>query len=366
MSNSLKDEINSKSIKKLSFLLAEQYPGFDVIAFNQSVFSENWQSLTLKQRIRKITNLLHQFMDKKYTEQLKILMTVSVNFSGLFHFIFADFVEKYGQNNFEDSMQALELFTQNSTAEFAVRTFLQSDREKTKRQMLKWSVSDNEHLRCLSSEGVRPRLPWATHLPWVAENPDWVRPILENLKFDTSAYVQKSVANLINDLSKNQTKWVLTLCEAWLTSGNQQSKWIVKHGLRTLLKQGNTEALKLLGYLPATHIALDNWYLDKEITIGERLHGSLELTSSQQLGLLRIEYAISFLRKHQPPYRKVFKIAESNYEVSQKHLKWNHNFKIIRTREYVPGMHIVELMINGKSVKTSQFNLLNQSKAINE
>ncbi|WEJ61616.1 DNA alkylation repair protein [Thiomicrorhabdus lithotrophica] len=363
MSKLLKDEINEKNIKKLAVLVNRQKASFDVLGFKNAILDSNWQALALKQRVRKITIQLGTYLDCSYLESICILKEVSVNFSGLFHFVFADFVEVFGVEDFETSMDALALFTVNSTSEFAIRVFLQKQPEKTKQQILAWSKSDNEHLRRLASEGVRPRLPWATHLPWIAENPNWVRPILENLKSDSSRYVQKSVANLINDLSKTQVDWVIQLCHAWQSSQSEQTQWIVKHALRTLLKQGNPKALALIGYSVTTHIKVLGWDFDKQVSVGEVWQANFALDSIKDLGLLRLEYALSFLRKHQSPYRKVFKIAEADYKVNHKPFQFKHNFKVISTRAYVPGKHKIELIMNGQIVKTAEFELIKHKRA---
>ena len=49
-------------------------------------------------------------------------------------------------------------------------------------QMLAWSKHKHSMVRRLSSEGCRPRLPWAMALPALKENPEMVIPILENFK----------------------------------------------------------------------------------------------------------------------------------------------------------------------------------------
>jgi len=358
MSKLLKNEISESSIKKLSLLLLKQYPSFNRASFHESLFTKDWINLALKQRIRKLSMQIDVYIDEPYCKQLAILKPVSMQFSGLFHFVFADFVEVFGKKYFVESMSALALFTQNSTAEFAIRVFLDSEPEKTKLQMLEWSQSENEHLRRLSSEGMRPRLPWAAHLPWIADNPDWIYPILDNLKADESRYVQKSVANLINDVSKNQEQWVIDLCKSWKKVQSKNTQWIIKHGLRTLLKQGNADALELIGYKSAEHVELMAFSIAQKVEIGQKLHVSFKLDSSKNLGLLRLEYAISFVRKKQKPYRKIFKISESDFTIHQREFQFTHDFKVISTRRYAPGLHDIELIVNGKSIKKAQFELI--------
>ena len=374
MSKLLKDQIDLENIKKLARLIKQRATEFDVHAFESVALTEEWAGLALKQRIRALTIAIQAGLLKAkvgdYKDCLAILKPVSIEFSGLFHFVFPDYVECYGLESFELSMHALALFTQNSTAEYAIRAFLKREPERTKDQMLSWAHSDNEHLRRLASEGVRPKLPWSYHLPWIAENPDWVKPIIEQLKSDSSLYVRKSVANLLNDLTKEQADWVLCLFTEW-TGGdsvstlsselNDETRWIIKHALRTLLKQGNPQALALIGYPSIVHLSLINWQLDEQVALGDKLSFSFELHSNEPdktLGLLRVEYALYFLRKHSQPYRKVFKIAEADYALSKKVLSKTHNFKPINTRTYQLGSHKIELIVNGKVVHQAHFTLV--------
>lgn len=363
MSKLLKDQIDSESIKKLALLIKTRYPDFNIIEFERFVFDNKWEKLGLKQRIRHLSYGLRNGLNIDYPQSLEVLKPISVEFSGLFHFVFADFVECFGLGFYDESISALALFTENSTAEFAIRLFLEREPEKTKNQMLRWSVNENEHLRRLASEGVRPKLPWAKHLPWIADRPDWIKPIIENLKSDESLYVRKSVANLLNDLSKSQADWMMDLCESWKQDkqATPETLWIIKHALRTLLKQGNTRALALIGYGDIGHINLENWQSDQRVTVGKKLNWSFDLSAESEspLGLLRVEYAIHFLRKHQQPYRKVFKIAESDYQTNSKAFAKQHNFKVISTRKYVAGEHLLELIINGKVIQACSFELVN-------
>ena len=116
--------------------------------------------------------------------------------------------------------------------------------------MKAWSKSKNFHVRRLSCEGARPRLPWASKLDVFVKNPKPILPILKNLKDDSSKYVQKSVANCINDILKDNEGIGMQLLEDW-NKGNigKERKWIIKHAVRNLVKQENEWALNLLASL---------------------------------------------------------------------------------------------------------------------
>jgi 3-methyladenine DNA glycosylase AlkC len=55
--------------------------------------------------------------------------------------IFQDFVEVFGLDDFDESMKALEVFTQDSSSEFAIRQFILKYEDKTMNQMKIWAKS---------------------------------------------------------------------------------------------------------------------------------------------------------------------------------------------------------------------------------
>ena len=114
--------------------------------------------------------------------------------------------------------------------------------------MTKWSKHKNHHVRRLASEGSRPRLPWAIALPSFKKDPTLVIKILENLKSDSELYVRRSVANNLNDISKDNPKIVTTLLKKWSKDKSDNMNWLIRHALRTLEKAGDPVALEILGY----------------------------------------------------------------------------------------------------------------------
>jgi 3-methyladenine DNA glycosylase AlkC len=148
---------------------------------------------------------LHIYLPMEYSESVQILMKAALKFSGFQYMFFPGFIELYGLDEYEQSIKALEIFTQHSSSEFAVRPFIKIYSHKMMEQMELWAESENHHVRRLSSEGCRPRLPWAIALPEFKKDPSPVIPILEKLKNDESEYVRRSVANNLNDISKDNS-----------------------------------------------------------------------------------------------------------------------------------------------------------------
>lgn len=77
-----------------------------------------------------------------------------------------------------------------------------------------WAVSTNPNLRRLASEGIRPR----GSTRWLrdpAQN-NMILDLLEQLRFDSSEYVRKSVSNNLKDLTKYMPEKILPLLTRWV------------------------------------------------------------------------------------------------------------------------------------------------------
>ena len=159
----------------------------------------------------------------------------------------AKYVEKYGQDHFAESMMAIKEVTKRNTGEYAIRPFLLHKPKATLRQLRIWSKDTNFHVRRLASEGIRPRLPWAFKLNSFIEDPSPLLPILNNVKDDTSKYVQKSVGNCINDILKDNPDFGKEVINSWTSSDiSSERKWIIKHALRNLIKVKDPWATDLI------------------------------------------------------------------------------------------------------------------------
>ena len=234
MAELLKDVFNRKFIKKLAADLKESSPKFDETVFIKGVFTKDWPEKALKQRMRHISENMQCCLPSDYKKAISLLKPVSDKYSGLQHLIFPDFIELCGIDDLSMSIEAMEYFTENSSSEFPIRFFIIKYEKQMLAQMKKWAKSKNEHHRRLASEGCRPRLPWAIALPKYKDNPRAILPILEALKEDKSEYVRRSVANNLNDISKDNPNFVIEIAKKWkgLDLGPETDK-LVKHACRT-------------------------------------------------------------------------------------------------------------------------------------
>ncbi len=360
MAEPLKNLYDKRLINSVSREIKKTNARFDSAGFQKKIFCNNWKKKELKERMRFIASTLHEFLPQDFEKAISILMPVSEVFNGFEFMFFPDFVELYGLDDFELSMRALAHFTEYSSSEFAVRPFIKKYPLKTMEVMLEWAESENEHLRRLASEGCRPRLPWACALPQFKKDPALPLKIIKKLLNDESEYVRRSAANNLNDISKDNPLPVLNLTKQWLGK-NKNTNRLLKHGCRTLLKSGNAEALALFGYNDPGHVSVGNLKVSKSVKMGQYLDLSFTLkTDEKNLGLLRIEYALDFKKSNGRLSRKIFKISESDYRVNKKIITKTHSFKPITTRKYYPGVHGLAIIINGRVLTFSWFNLESQ------
>ena len=316
--------------------------------FLKLVQSGNWPDLELMDRMRRISDCLRQCLPDDYIEALAILRKVARRFEGFDSLVFPDFVQRYGVDYPDASIPALEQFTEHCSSEFAVRPFIGRYPNRMFKQLRHWAESEDLHHRRLASEGCRPRLPWAAALKELKRDPSPIFPILEILKEDSEDYVRRSVANNLNDISKDHPESVIALVKRWKGT-SKETDWIVKHACRSLLKEGRPDVMILFGFASPQEVQGGPLRFSKNrLRIGENLEFHCVLENSKaQLGKIRLEYVVHFVKKNGRSAGKVFQISERVEPSNRIHVKKRHSFKDLSTRRHSPGRHRFEIKVNG-------------------
>lgn len=341
-------------------------PSFNRKKFIHEIFCSDWHNKELKQRMRHTSIVLHQFLHDdfnkaaKQIEKITLRLQQSKTSENGFGFMFLpDYIEMYGLDHFKASVNAIELVTEFVSCEYAVRPFILKYKDAMMKQMFAWSKHKNHHVRRLASEGSRPRLPWAMAIPELKRNPKLILPLLENLKRDLSEYVRRSVANNLNDIAKDHPSMIIEIANKWSGISNETDA-IIKHGSRTLLKQGNIEILKHFGLSNNSKLEVSALkIITAKVKTGNDLLFSFSVKNgSNKEQLIRLEYAIHYLRQNGQLSKKVFKISERTFKPNENTtITKKQSFRIITTRKFYKGQQKLSIILNGQERAFGEFIL---------
>ncbi len=359
---------NQKLILRISNNIKKVYSSFDNNNFINS--HKDIDKFGLLERVKLISTNLYQFLPKDYTKALNILINSLEDeqecelkgYDGFYIMPLVDYISTYGIDYFEESMSGLYDMTKRFTAEFGIREFLIKYPDESLKLLKEWVKDENCHIRRLVSEGTRPKLPWAKDLTQFKIDPTPVIELLNLLKYEKTKLVQKSIANSFNDITKNNPKIVIDTLKEWKTNNTKDKNidWIIKHSLRSLIKDGNREALELIGYSNNIDINISSIEIDKkEIVLGERLNFKFTITSNKEQNLM-IDYILYFLKQNNRHSPKVFKLTKKNLKINETiTIKKSHLLKFATTRKYYSGIQKIQLQINGiKQNEILEFNLI--------
>ena len=366
MSYQLKDLYSTEFYERFCRVIKQVLPKFDEDSFTQLIFDKNWTLRELKDRMKHTSKVLHQFLPSNFDEAgdsiiqlVKALEKDDFTHAALEFMFLPDYVEFYGIEHLDKAVDVFEKITHFTSCEFAVRPFIVKYEKEMMEQMHSWSKHENKHVRRLASEGSRPRLPWAMALPSFKKDPTLILPILENLKADESEYVRRSVANNLNDISKDNPEITFKISKKWKGKSTDTDK-LVKHACRSLLKEGIPKVMQLFGYSSPDEIDLQHFKVESPtVNFGENLLFSFQLQNTQEKVLLvRIEYGIYFKKASGRLARKVFKISEKKipalgvFDCSK-----SHSIHPISTRKYYAGGQELSVIINGEEKVKGVFDL---------
>lgn len=366
-----KDYYDRAMAERLARDLTAVYPPFPATDFINQI-TPLLPPLELKARVAVFTKALRQHLPDDYPQAIEILLALlgpELTFEqGMFNdswFLMpiAHFVELYGldEAHFETSMRAMYAITKRHTAEFAIRPYLQKYPKRTLAVLEEWTNDPSPHVRRLVSEGTRPRLPWASQLPQFIHDPTPTLALLEKLKDDPALYVRKSVANHLNDITKDHPQRVIETCARWMANASTERAWIVRHALRTLIKAGDPNALAVLGYAPPQLTLTTLTVTPAVLMLGDSLTIRVTLQSrSDQPQELLIDYRLHFMKANGTTKPKVFKWTTRQLAPGESlTLERQHPVRPVTTRKYYPGRQMVDVQVNGQVVgDTAVFDLL--------
>jgi len=365
----MKNGLAKPAIQRISNALAQLDNNFDAQAFEQQALL-NLEQLELKERVDHIINALHQSLPQSFEQALSILLKVKEVWDHgdpddplrtFAAWPITDYIAKFGLSSPEKSLEGLKYLTALFSAEFAIRPFIIRYPELCHQYFEQWISDEDEHVRRLVSEGTRPRLPWGIRLKSFVEKPQVNIELLDALATDESLYVRRSVANHLNDIAKDHPGVVIDTCQRWFDRKSKNMNWLISHATRTLVKAGHMEVFPLLGYSKSPKISCDEITLSNDkISLGEAITFSANLSSTiQSTQKIVVDYALYFVKANGEQKAKVFKIKNISLKANESHLiEKSFSFKAISTRKYYLGQHKIVILINGKPLISTAFELV--------
>ncbi len=336
--------------------------------------------LEMKQRVRLIASVLRELLPPNYERALEIILAASnvsgVNtLSGFELWPYSEFIQIFGSQNLAKfnninktlykSLDAMRILTPKFSSEFAIRPYLKQWPTEVYGFLKDCALSSNIHERRWASEGSRPRLPWGEKLQAAVKDPALGFEIIRLLANDNELYVRKSVANHINDVTKDHPRQALKfLSELKKNTDATRLEWITRHALRTLIKKGNPEALALVGVDVDLDVVVHEFKIENStVVIGHSLEMSMELECKSHRHKVApkiiVDYIVHYNKAHGQTSPKVFKgtvwraTPKTRFSMQKK-----HSFRPVTTRRLYPGKHRIELLVNGKPVAARSFVLL--------
>ncbi|GAA2716330.1 DNA alkylation repair protein [Actinoplanes palleronii] len=261
---------------------------------------------------------------------------------------------------FDDAMALLAELTGRLTAEFAIRVLLRHDVDRALVIAQGWTGSADPDVRRLASEGTRPYLPWSTRVPALITRAGATVPLLDALYRDDSDYVRRSVANHLNDLSRDHADLVVAAARRWLAEPDVNTGAVVRHGLRTLIKKGHPDALATLGFAPASIDVEGPVLRDDTVALGGLLGFSATLhNTGSEPARLAVDYVVYHRKADGSQSGKTFKLATRTLQPGETvTVAREHSFRLITTRRYHLGEHAVALQVNGVATARAVFHLV--------
>ncbi len=374
----LREAINHQNTAALARRIKQCWPQFNSRGFNRHM-KTTLDELSLGGRCEQVRLALREHLPDEFNKAMSIILESlgpelaadsldDIELGSIYGFInwpLSDYAAYYGLDHFDMAMHAFYEITKRFSAEGSIRYFLKAHPEKTVAVLHEWAIDSNVHVRRLVSEGTRPILPMCMQLPQFKKDPTPVLALLEKLRDDPALYVRRSVANNLNEIAKDNPDQVTDTLARWNQSSSPHTPWLTRHALRTLIKQGNPQALALLGYPSCVALDIQQFRVSpKNISLGKSLNLSVTLVSQEKKPIqLMIDYVVHHMKANGKTRPKVFKWAKKTLRPGETlTLKKRHSLREITTRKYYAGKHEVELQINGQRYERREVKLLTRQR----
>ena len=346
-----KDQVGAVLARDLARELRRAWPAFPSARFTRRVAAE-LERRELLARVDLLADRLGTSLPAPFEAAAEVLWRAldSPTFTGWVTVPCGTDVARRGLDEPDAALPLLAGLTPRWSSEAPIRPFIERHPEVTYGYLRRWCADDDEHVRRLVSEGTRPRLPWAPLLRGLVADPSPNIPLLDLLADDPSPYVRRSVANHLNDISKDHADVALELAARW-RDRSDAAAWVTRHGLRTLVKRGDPRALALVGADTGTEVRLGELAVDRRrIAIGDAvtIDVTLLLPDGSPACEAVIDYRVHYVGARGVKAPKVFKLTRRRLEPGHPvTISRRHRFEHVSIRRIHPGRHRIDVQVNG-------------------
>lgn len=352
-----KDEISLALVEVLAAELRRAWPEFQSRRFVR-LACDGLDELELLARVSHVADALAGCLPADFAAAAAVIDRAldSDALTGWMTLPCNEWVATAGLDSPEVALPLLARLTPRFSSEAALRPFVERHPELTFAYLRAWAEDSDEHVRRLVAEGTRPRLPWAPQLRALRADPTPMLGLLERLAFDDSEYVRRSVANHLNDISKDHPELALGTAEDWHSRG---AEWVARHGLRTLVKSGEPRALALLGYDPDASVAVLNLAATpRRVAVGGATELAFDLVAEERAKVV-IHYRVHHAGARGPRRPKVFKLATCTLAPGERRsVTRRHEFRELSVRRIYRGAHRIEIQVNGRVLGATEVEVV--------
>lgn len=364
----LKLWFDRKAASSLARQVSKAWPEFDSKAFVAAA-ARGINGLEFHARVKQFSDALRRYLPAEIPRALDILRrglpdgtnSGEVMSESWLQWPIGQFIADYAEDEFDAAFDAMIALTQCFTSEFAVRPFAEAHQDRVLARLLVLTTHPSPHVRRWCSEGIRPRLPWGRRLRALIVDPVPLFPILEALKDDPALYVRRSVANNLNDIAKDHPDTVVALCRRWQENGKAPAtrQWIIRHALRSLVKNGHPGALGIMGVKPVASLQARLSLLPRTLVIGRGVTMDLVLSHAEKKERpVVVDYIVHYVRQRGRTGEKVFKWTTLELPPHTNiRLRKIHPMRTTTIRALYPGKHTVEIQVNGQRIARGSFGL---------
>ena len=380
MAEAFKNLINAATVRHAGEHLQRRWPDFDRARFTRIAGAE-LDTLEFKARAMQLADALEATLPERFAAAADLLESTlapplpvnaqgepvglghALSEAGLSGWVLwgaGEYVARRGMDDVPRALACLHAITQRFTAEFAIRPFIDQHPEQALPILARWVHDPSPHVRRLVSEGSRPRLPWGLRLQRFVADPAPTLPLLISLQDDSSAYVRRSVANHLNDIAKDHPEQVADWLKTHLPSASPTRKALLRHASRSLIKQGHASTLQAWGLDQAFEGSAVLTLDASKVAMGASVSFQAELVSmGTEAQSMVIDYVVHHVRANGSSAPKVFKGWKPTIAPGQRiTLRKTHSLRPVSTRRLYPGLHRIDLQINGRLSASASFDLL--------